>query len=57
MDNNTKVFMASDNQSFTIDGDKLYMETESEYSLVMTKEVFQECYNRWIKPQEEGNTE
>jgi len=20
--------------------------------LVMTKEIFQECYNRWIKPQE-----
>jgi hypothetical protein len=50
MDKNTKVFMVNDDQSFTINGDKLYMETESEYSLVMTKEVFQECYNRWIKP-------
>lgn len=47
-----KVFMVNDDQSFTIDGDKLYMETKSEYSLVMTKEVFQECYKRWINPQE-----
>ena len=57
MDKNPKVFMVNNDQNFTIVGDKLYMETESEYSLVMTKEVFQECYNRWIKPQEEGNTE
>lgn len=25
--------------------------------LVMTKEIFQECYEKWIKPQEEGNSE
>lgn len=25
--------------------------------LVMTKEIFQECYNRWIKPCEEGKGE
>jgi len=27
-----------------------------EVQLVMTKEIFQECYKKWIKPQEEATT-
>ena len=65
-----KIITINHNQSFTIYNDKLYMSNRIpgdtygnaycrdlyKYSLVMTKEVFQECYNRWIKPQEEGNS-
>lgn len=62
-----KIFAVNSDQNFTFDDDKLYMNTKLpgdiygkdiyNYSLVMTKEVFQECYNRWINPQEEGNIE
>ena len=45
-------------------GDKLFVYTPlSQYGegiyktqLVITKEVFQECYKRWIEPQETGQT-
>lgn len=48
-----KIITVNNDQSFTIDDDSLYMSNRLfEHSLVMTKEVFQECYNRWIKPQE-----
>ena len=59
--NDPKIIIANPNQNFTIDDDKLCMSLKygkyTSYSLIMTKEVFQECYNRWIKPQEEGNIE
>lgn len=55
-----KIIIANPNQNFTIDDDKLCMSLKygkyTSYSLILTKEVFQECYNRWIKPQEEGNS-
>ena len=43
-------------------GDKLYLYTPLpqygegiyETSLVMTKDIFQECYKRWIEPQIEN---
>ena len=63
MDNNFKEIQVNDNQNFTFDGDELYRNTKLpeevygkdmyKFSLIMTKEVFQECYNRWIKPQVE----
>ncbi len=31
------------------------VEGMSKVQLVMTKEIFQECYNRWIKPLESGD--
>ena len=63
MNSDKKEIKINNDQSFTIDNDKLFMNTKilgEEYtyrcSLVITKEVFQECYNRWIKPQEECNS-
>ena len=54
----SKINIVNPNQSFTIDNDKLIYSLKygkyTSYSLIMTKEVFQECYNKWIKPQEEG---
>lgn len=42
-------------QRLEFQGDKLFLCTYGEKTckvqLVMTKEIFQECYKRWIKPQ------
>ena len=54
-----------DEQSLKFYDDKLYTYTplplygEGIYKvdLVMTKEIFQECYKRWIKPQESEDKE
>lgn len=45
-------------------GDEVYVYTELpqygeevyETHLIMTKEIFQECYKRWIKGVEDGQT-
>ena len=47
-------------QNVKIDGDICYVliPIHGEYyqrQVVMTKEVFIECYNRWIKENEDGN--
>ncbi len=47
------------------DDDKLFLYTplpqygDGIYAiqLVMTKEIFQECYKKWIKPQKKGEEE
>jgi len=33
-------------------GEHIYKAT-----IVMTKEIFQECYKKWVKPQESGDKE
>ena len=55
-------------EKLEFDGDKLFVLTPMpQYSdgksevhkiqLVMTKEIFQECYKRWIEPQERSDKE
>lgn len=48
-------------QQIIFDGDKCYVETPIypncvRRELVMTKEVFIECFNRWIKENKDGTT-
>ena len=47
-------------QKIIFDGDKCYLDVHIygdtyERKLVMTKEVFIECYNKWIKEQNNEN--
>ena len=61
MNDSVKEIQVNNDQNFTFNGDELCLLTKLpeevygkdtyNYALVMTKEVFQECYNRWIKPQ------
>lgn len=53
------------NEELKFDGDKLFVCTSLPQfgdgiciaQLVMTKEIFQECYKRWIESQERGDEE